>query len=115
MTDEYSHEQLDSAISKTAEWCEAFSNRAEFAALSEAQQRKTGAITKFFTQYSYTYIGATPEEWDPGVVRECCTVGPLHQFTFTIFRDSESNQTSPLPRSSQRISRSAIGSRRSIS
>ncbi len=73
MSDEYSDEQLERVISTTAEWCEAFSKSAEFAALSAVQQRETGAITEFFAQYSYTHIGVTPEEWHPGVVWECCT------------------------------------------
>src|SRR5205823_3011839 len=73
MTDEYSDEQLDSVVSKTAEWCKAFSKSAEFAALSNAQQREARPITEFFAHYSYTHIGATPENWHPGVVRECCT------------------------------------------
>lgn len=73
MTDDYSNKDLGNAISTTAEWCEAFSESAEFAGLNESQQRKTGAITEFLARYAYEYLGVTPKEWTPGVVVECCT------------------------------------------
>src|SRR5260370_16961911 len=73
MNDESSEAELEDILATTDEWYEAFAKSPEFAALSESQQRKTGAVVEFFAQYCYNYLGLSPEEWDPGGVRECCT------------------------------------------
>ena len=73
MSDEYSEQQL-SAILKTVDaWSDAFAKSAEFARLSDSQQRKAGAIAEFFAKYTYEYLAISPCKWNCAAVEECCT------------------------------------------
>ena len=71
MTDEYSEEQLDDIRATVGKWYEGFATSTEFAQLSEEHQRKAGAITEFFAQYSYSHLGVSLQKWTPGDVWEC--------------------------------------------
>lgn len=73
MNDEYSEHRLKAVLATADEWYEAFARSPEFARLSDSHQRKAGAITEFFAQYTYEYLGLSPCEWDRGAVIECCT------------------------------------------
>jgi len=73
MSDEYSEKQLDAILATVGAWSDAFAQSPEFARLSDSQQRKAGAITEFFTKYTYEYLVLSPCEWDCAAVEECCT------------------------------------------
>ncbi|MBI4663696.1 MAG: SEC-C domain-containing protein [Verrucomicrobia bacterium] len=73
MSDEFSEEGLKTALATTETWYDAFAESPEFARLTDSQKRKAGAITEFFTSYTYQYLGSAPSDWDRGDVVECCT------------------------------------------
>ena len=73
MSDDYSEQQLKAVLATADEWYELFAHSPEFARLSDSHQRKAGAITEFFAQYAYEYLGVSPNKWDRDAVEECCT------------------------------------------
>lgn len=72
MSDGYSEETFRAILATADEWYEAFAQSNHFAKLSDSQQRKAGAITKFFARSSYECLGLPPGQWDRGAVVECC-------------------------------------------
>ena len=54
-------------------WSEEFTKGPHFERLTESQKEKADSVITFFADYAYSYLGATPEEWDRSVVIECCT------------------------------------------
>lgn len=73
MSDDCTGEESQSSHATVEPWFNAFAKSPAFAELSKAQQSDAGAIVNSFTEYSHTYVGVTPAEWDCGTVRECCT------------------------------------------
>lgn len=72
MSDECSEKQLKVVLATVDEWYQCFAQSPAFARLSDSHQRKAGAITDFFAQYTYDYLGLPPREWDCEAVAECC-------------------------------------------
>ncbi len=70
MTDEYDHIQ---AIHKQiGGWFDAFVSSPQYDRLSEIERHKAPGIVRFYTEYSFRHIGATPEQWNQSVLTECC-------------------------------------------
>ena len=53
-------------------WFDGFIHTPPYQALSDIEKDKAPGIVRFFTEYSFRYIGATPEKWNRDVLRECC-------------------------------------------
>ena len=53
-------------------WFDGFIRTPPYQALSDIQKDKAPGIVRFFTEYSFRYIGAAPEKWNRDVLRECC-------------------------------------------
>jgi hypothetical protein len=53
-------------------WFDEFVGTPRYQALTEVQKDKAPGIVRFFTEYSFLHIGATPEKWNQDVLRECC-------------------------------------------
>jgi hypothetical protein len=73
MSVELSEAGLNIAHATVEDWFDAFMQSAPFDRLNAAQQRRAGAITRYFTEYSYHHLGIAPGGWDSEMVRECCT------------------------------------------
>lgn len=73
MSDECSEKDLQGVLATVEAWHDAFSQSPEFARLSDSHQRKAGAITEFFSSYTYQYLDLSPSEWTRSAVVECCT------------------------------------------
>jgi hypothetical protein len=73
MTDEYDPQTEMQAIHKqVGGWFDAFVGSPEYQRLTEIQKDKAPGIIRFFAEYSFRYIGAAPEQWNRGVLTECC-------------------------------------------
>jgi SEC-C motif len=73
MTDEYDPQTEMQAIHKqVGGWFDAFVGSPDYQRLTEIQKDKAPGIIRFFTEYSFRYIGAAPEQWNGGVLTECC-------------------------------------------
>ena len=72
MSDEYSEAESKAVLAMVDDWYEAFAKSAEFASLSDSQQRKAGAITECFARHAYEYLLVTPAKWDRDAIEECC-------------------------------------------
>jgi hypothetical protein len=73
MSVEFSEAGLNVAHATVEDWFDAFMHSAAFDRLNASQQRRAGAITRYFTEYSYHDLGLSPGGWDSETVRECCT------------------------------------------
>ena len=73
MNDDDSDAELNDILATVQQWQEAFAESREFAGLTEAMQRESGAIIEFFAQYSHTHLGLAPKQWNAASVKECCT------------------------------------------
>ena len=74
MTDEYDPQTEMQAIDKqVGGWFDAFAGSPEHQQLTEIQKDKAPGIIRFLTEYSFRYIGASPEGWNRSVLAECCT------------------------------------------
>src|SRR5881396_1631922 len=72
MRDEFTEEELMAIHDRVERWYDAFAKSPAFAALTESQQIKSGAIANYFTEYSSRYLGLVPAEWNCDAVCECC-------------------------------------------
>ena len=73
MTDEYDPQMEMQAIHKqVCGWFDAFVGSPEYQRLTEIQKDQAPGIVRFFTEYSFRYIGAAPERWNRAVLAECC-------------------------------------------
>lgn len=73
MSDGYSEEEFQTALTIVGGWNEAFVKSLEFASLSDSHQRETWRVTEAFARHAYEYLGLRPAEWDRRAVVECCT------------------------------------------
>jgi len=72
MVEEYSDEKLEEILDKIYEWGVEFSRSKYFEELTEEQKQESEFVVMSFTEYMYSYIGLSPEEWDEGGLKECC-------------------------------------------
>jgi hypothetical protein len=73
MADEYDAQAEMRAIHKqVGGWFDAFVGSPQYKRLTEVQKDKAPGIVRFFTEYSFRYIGAAPEQWNRDVLTECC-------------------------------------------
>jgi hypothetical protein len=73
MTDEHDPQTEMQAIHRqVGGWFDAFVGSPEHRRLTEIQKDKAPGVVRFFTEYSFRYIGAAPEQWNRGVLTECC-------------------------------------------
>jgi len=73
MTHEYDPQAEMQAIHKlVGGWFDAFVGSPQYQRLTETEGDKAPGIVRYFAEYSFRYIGAAPEQWNPGVVTECC-------------------------------------------
>ena len=73
MSQESSDDEQQATQERVERWSEEFTKSPHFERLTESQKEKADAVITFFAEYAYSYLGATPEEWDRSVVIECCT------------------------------------------
>lgn len=66
-------ENREAALALADKWFEAFHKSPRFAGLTDSQRRKASAITGFFAQHAFDYLGLTPDKWDEAAVGECLT------------------------------------------
>src|SRR5271166_243663 len=73
MTDEYDPQVHMQAIHKqVGAWFDLFVGSPQYERLSEIDRDKAPGIVRFFTEYTFRYIGAAPEHWNRSVLTECC-------------------------------------------
>jgi hypothetical protein len=73
MTDEYDPQTEMEAIHKrVGGWFEAFVRDPRYDRLKEVQKDNAPDVVRLFTEYSFRYVGAAPEQWSGGVLTECC-------------------------------------------
>lgn len=73
MTDEYDPPtQMQDIHRRVGGWFDAFVGSARYQRLSETERDKASGVVRFFTEYSFRYVGAAPEQWNRSVLTECC-------------------------------------------
>ena len=72
MSEEDYDRDLEAVHETVRPWFDEFAKSTHFERLTDAQQRKAAGVIHHFTEYSFTYGGLTPAEWDRGGVIECC-------------------------------------------
>jgi hypothetical protein len=69
--------ELEPCLGKVDGWMEEFERSPHFERLSGMEQDESRAVIRFFTEYSCSYLGVTPETWDRrSVVEGCVSILP---------------------------------------
>ncbi len=64
--------EMQAIHQQVGRWFDAFVGSPQYQPLTEIQREKAPGIIRFFAEYSFSYIGAAPEQWNRGVLEECC-------------------------------------------
>lgn len=72
MNGEYSDEELEEIHGRTGKWFARFSDSECFKRLTEEEKEESDFVISTFTEYMYSYLEVTPEEWGRVELRECC-------------------------------------------
>jgi len=69
---EYSEAELERTLNRVKGWARRFAESEACAALSAQQRELAEDIVLNFTEFMYTDLGLTPEEWEVETLLECC-------------------------------------------
>ncbi len=72
MDDNDPQTQMQAIHQQVGGWFDAFVASPQYEALSAIQKEKAQGVIRFFTEYSFRYVGAAPTQWDRNVLAECC-------------------------------------------
>ncbi len=74
MTDEQDPQvqQMEAIHKQVGGWFDAFLSGSQYQRLSQTEKDKAPDIVRFFTEFSFRHIGSAPEQWNRGVIAECC-------------------------------------------
>ena len=74
MSEEFEDEdqKLEAIHKRVGGWFDDFVKSPQYETLTEGQKDEAQQVVRFFAEYSYTYIGMVPGNWNPSGVTECC-------------------------------------------
>ncbi len=72
MSDLFAEDESTAIHRRVEEWYDAFEKSPAFAALTESQQNKAGAIANYFTDHCHRHLDLAPAQWHCNAVRDCC-------------------------------------------
>ena len=72
MSDLFAEDESAAIHHRVEEWYNAFAKSPAFAALTESQQNKAGAIANYFADHCHRHLDLAPAQWHCNAVRDCC-------------------------------------------
>jgi len=63
---------METIHKRVGSWFDAFIDSPKYLQLTEIQRSNAQGIVRFFTEYSFNYIGVVPEQWNRDSLTECC-------------------------------------------
>ncbi len=72
MSEECPERDLEAIHRQVGRWFDGFIHSPQYEPLTETQRNDAPDVIRFFTEYSFRYIGVAPEEWNADALIECC-------------------------------------------